>query len=526
MMQNVANVVRESGSFDLEHGSEYSGSATKSQDGRRLLPGACVALAFLLGACVVTYILQPAVNEQLSRHLSELVDVFENRDSSETAFTSYSDDNGSCIVYGGPNQYGKVSGEHQAFFTLSNSGTAYGVTGSTANSCNIAAIEGWAKYNKSDCNQTAAKTNGFWAQVWQGATSVSADGYNIESFKMKVKVPSMPRAQSANFSYSIWFSGVQPGLQPNMPKSGELCQLEGMDDSIVYNSGQFSRIMWRSQNSTQFSWNESLFNPPNRNSNWNNKYLYTSNILLGKSSLGPTFGYAGTTHENETLWFDGQLGHLSEKSATGEDMPSNLAGWKSTIGVNGTDAKVVFAFNNTVYENVFLKPAVKAGTIKNMSTKQAKLITGNNWSWAVGPPYEWTRIEEKPNLEDIPFLWPSDPVYYDDLEMQVSEGGDWAVLPDDGTPWVLRFDQGLEVTGTAFEGNLWTDYKAFNSSIKANYTKHKEVICLWACINSRNLGSSCTVSKKSAGYVKANCTLKFAEPFPPPECKEHHWGSF
>jgi len=519
MAQSVASTSAGKGSYDLEAGTT-SNVRAESQSRRHLCPGFCVILTLLVGSSTATYVLRPAAVEQSMRRLAKSLDVFRNRGRYSTAFTSYMDEHGSCHVYGGPNQYGELKGDDQAFFTLSNSGTAYGVTGS----CSVAAIEDWAKYNESNCDREAIKTQGPWAFVWQGATSVSADGFNIENFKMQVTLPGMPQAQSTNFSYSIWFNGVQPALQPSIPPKGNMCDLEGKDSTIVYNSGQFSRVMWRSRNSAWFRFNESLFNPPE--SNWNNKYLFTSNILLGKSSLGPTFGYAGAAHEGQTLWFDGQLGHLSGKSMAGEEMPSNLAGWKNAIGVNGTDTRVVFAFNNTVYEDVFLKPAIKAGTIDNMSSPQAKLITGNNWSWAVGPPYEWTIIEEKPDLTDIPLLWPSDPVYYNDLEMQVSEGGDWAPAPGDGSPWVLRFDQGLEVTGTAFEGTLWTDYGALNSSIKANYTANKEVVCLWACINSRKRGSSCDIQKSSPGYVKANCTLKFAEPFPPPECTTQHWQKF
>merc|ERR1712048_261978 len=201
-------------------------------------------------------------------------------------------------------------------------------------------------------------------------------------------------------------------------------------------------------------------------------------------------------------------------------------GWTNTIVNEKTNGKVRFDFDNRVYENVFLEPAIAAGTINNASSPQAKLITQNNWSWAVGPPYEWTIIEDKPELTEIPKLWPRESVRYMNLEMQVSGGGDWDVEKTLGQPWCLLFDEGLEVTGTGFNGSLFTNYSYLASHVDENNKDNKEILCLLRCIQSRKKGSYCNTTSFGKGYVKADCELRFFEPFPPPECTHDFWKDF
>jgi len=295
---------------------------------------------------------------------------------------------------------------------------------------------------------------------------------------------------------------------PPIPPEGDFCNLEGQDNTTVYNSGQFSRVFYRSEDSQAMNFHDLVFNTQPTFQDWNKKFVYGSNILLGKSANGPTFGYFGVAGNGDTLQFKGELGHVN-----------GYAGWKNTIKVEGRHEKVVFAFNNTVYENVFLKPAIKDHVVKNNSTTQAKLVLQNNWSWAVGPPYEYSTIKTKPDLKDIPRLWPSEPVVYKDLEMSVSDGGDWA---RDGK-WFLDFAEGLEISGSAFGNKLITNYSALEEYVHhlpKDNDNFEAIRCLWACIDSRRKGSSCTHEVVQRGYVRAHCKLQFdqSQPFPPKEC--------
>lgn len=471
----------------------------------------CIINAILLGACVLL-----AVLAFLSLYGERLADEpsveFERRPFSDTAFSSQTYVDGTCHVYGGPNQLDILKGKKEAYMTLSNSGTAYGVTGG---SCDVTAIEKWAKYVPAECNQSTVVATLPWLMLWQGATSVSQQGSNIKSIRMSVGVPSTPQAKNMDFSYSAWFFGMQPGLQrdPPIPPEGAFCDLEGQDNTVVYNSGQFSRIFYRSQNSRDYVFQDRAFNKQQTWQDWNERYVYGSNILLGKSKDGATFGYLGDAGKGDVLQFNGQFGH-----ASGHE------GWKNTIKKEGRDEKVVFAFNNTVYENVFLQPAIDEGVIANRSTTQAKLVLESNWSWAVGPPYEMSQIDTKPlYLHDIPNLWPREPIVYNDLEMIVSDGGDWE-LNKEGKAWFLDFAEGLEITGQAFGGKLFTDYGALESYVQDELSMDDEnfeaVQCVYACLKSRFDGSKCDTKEVRKGFVRAQCVLQFdpSKPFPPQEC--------
>jgi len=258
------------------------------------------------------------------------------------------------------------------------------------------------------------------------------------------------------------------------------------------------------------NFHDRVFNTQSTWQDWNERFVYGSNILLGKSAEGPTFGYFGTAGHGDTLLFEGEFGHVND-----------YAGWKNTIKVEGRHEKVVFAFNNTVYENVFLKPAIENHVVENSSTTQAKLVLQNNWSWAVGPPYEYSTIKTRPDLEDIPRLWPSEPVVYKDVEMRVSDGGDW----DRDGKWFLDFAEGLEISGSAFGHQLFTNYSSLENYVHHELPKDDEnfeaIQCLWACIDSRRKGSSCTHQVVQKGYVRASCKLQFdvSQPFPPEECR-------
>mmetsp|Transcript_99779 Transcript_99779/g.177612 ORF Transcript_99779/g.177612 Transcript_99779/m.177612 type:complete len:216 (-) Transcript_99779:39-686(-) len=210
------------------------------------------------------------------------------------------------------------------------------------------------------------------------------------------------------------------------------------------------------------------------------------------------------------------------------DLPPSQKGWQNSMGIEGTSAKIDFAFNSSVYEYVFLEKAVEEKVVK-VKSSQAELVRNNSWGWAVGPPYEWSIIVDEPPLEEIPKLWPAGTVHYKNVKLETTDG---TFRQLNGKDWLLNFDQGLEFTGTVLGGLLFTDYDALEdyiANLQDNITNgittgtqkvtDVKAVCLYKCVKSRRDGSGCTPNADGS----FDCQLKFGDNFPPEECTPTFW---
>lgn len=442
---------------------------------------------------------------------------FQNRIGQETEVHARKVGKKSCGIFAGDAPLGRLDAQDQALLTLTSSGTAVGVAGSE---CATAVAPHWAKW---EYGEGCSGSPPFWAALWQGTASVADDGHGVKRVQGKIKVPPVPKAKGVDVSYNAWLMGMQPAVQPGIKNMSQWCDMFGSVDSMAYNSGQFGRIFYQTPNFTKppFDFDKQLYN---RGLDHDGTFIFASNGLLGQSAHGPTFGYGGVCNPGEEVWLDARLGkHYKELSE------AKMVGWEQRMGVAGTNVEVTLAFNNSVYEDVFVESAVSQGLIEP-DGGQALLVESNTWSWAVGPVYENMFIAQAPPLTEIPKLWPEGDVHFTDIKLELTEGGEWKNLTDKPDPWFLQFSQGLALGGEAFDGRLFLFYSELDEYFQELKQKHPKApdypqkVCLYQCIVSRYNGSECEPKtwKADATY---DCVVKFGTDFPPAECTDEYWTS-